>query len=53
MFQDADTRIKGATIDVLGDGTIYSYITCATGIEMWDALDAKYGDLMSVVICIS
>ena len=42
-FIDADTTFKGATISVLGESIVHTYVRMSTGKEMWDALEAKYG----------
>ena len=42
-FIDADTTFKGATISVLGESIVDTYVTMSTGKEMWDALEVKYG----------
>ena len=42
-FIDAVTTFKGATISVLGESIVDTYVRMSTGKEMWDALEAKYG----------
>src|SRR6266542_1148271 len=42
-FQEADTLFRGAVLSVLGENIVDSYMSIATGKDMWDALEAKFG----------
>jgi hypothetical protein len=42
-FDREDSLFRGAIISVLADNLVDTYITLASGKEMWDALEAKFG----------
>ena len=42
-FQEADILFRGAVLSVLGENIVDSYMSIATGKDMWDALETKFG----------
>ena len=44
-FEAADNLFRGAVISALAETIVDSYMMLATGKEMWDTLEAKFGGL--------
>ena len=42
-FEKLDTLFKSALLSILDDSIVDSYMSFDTGIDMWDALEAKFG----------
>ena len=43
-FEMLDTLFKSALLSILDDSIVDSYMTFDTGKDMWDMLEAKFGD---------